>query len=85
MATLRTPFSTSHWAISRRSAVKRQRGALVAEAAGTIQRMQKVLTEMNVQRSLALVGRSVVVSAADLTPLESLFTNRNRAESTIPD
>ena len=37
-------------------------------------------------RSLALVRRSVAVSAADLTPLESLsFTNRNRAESTIAD
>ena len=37
-------------------------------------------------RSLALVRRSVTVLATDLTPLESLiFTNRNRAESTIPD
>jgi transposase len=32
----------------------RQRGALVAEAASTIQRMQKVLTEMNVQLSNVL-------------------------------
>jgi hypothetical protein len=36
-------------------------------------------------RSPALVGGPSPSSAADPTPLESLFMNRNRAESTIPE
>jgi len=49
----------------------RQRGALVAEAASTIQRMQKVLTEMNVQLSNVLSdisgasGMNIIQAALD--------------------
>src|SRR5260370_3297052 len=51
----------------------RQRGNLVAEASSTIQRMQKVLTEMNVQLSNVLSDLS---GASGIESIGAIFEGR---------